>query len=972
MKARRLANDLLAHGSSIRAMAAAAPVSRLHGRDAEVRALGDCLDVLASGRPAVALIEGEAGIGKTRLLAEFVDDAQRRGFQVAVGRAEELEGTRPFGVIAEALGCTRDSADPRRAAVTALLAISDSDRGPITVTSDPGLQFRAVDAFVDLVEELALRAPLVIGLDDLQWADPSSLLTIGAIGRRLTDLPVAVIGCYRPSPRVPQLQRAVDSLEAAGARQLRLGRLSEDAVSELVAESVAAEPGPGLMSEIAGAGGNPLFVTELLGAIVQEGILRTSGGRADVEGMTLPPTLRLTILRRLSFLPDETLQALRAASILGTSFTLTELSATTARPALDLSGVLAEAIAASVLADDGTRLRFRHDLIRDAIYEDVPGSVRLALHREAGQQLAAAGAPALQVAEHLVRGATGVDTEAVTWTVSAAHEAAAGSPDIAAGLLERAIELMDQGDSGRDGLLAERASSLMWAGRVAESADACREILDRAHDPAVDGPVRICLGLALLAGGRPHDAVQELQRARELPLLTDAERAAGLGWESIARMWLGDLDAATTTAEQTRSAAAVVGDHMAATIAVAMFGVISVLRGNLAAADRFSADAVRVADQSPGRQGHRYPVSAPRGFILIELDRLDEARASVDAGLRTSEELGIRWHLPSYQMVRLVERFIAGEWDDAVAEVEASRDLARETGETYTVIVANSVLALICLHRNDVARAATVADEATRQLRETGARYRAQWALCAQALVLQARDEFADAFALLNECWDLCAGLGLELEYRVLGPDLIRMALAAGDTERARAVSARVAELAARNDVPSLTGTALHCQGLVTGDPETLRAAVDAYARSPRRLEHALSCEDAGIAFTRKGFADDARPYLDRAVEIYERLDAARDLARIESVLRTVGIRRGRRGTRSRPQHGWASLTSTEQNVAHLVAEGLSNPQIGDRLFVSRRTVQTHLAHVFAKLTISSRAQLAAEVVRQRGQTRIP
>ena len=111
----------------------------------------------------------------------------------------------------------------------------------------------------------------------------------------------------------------------------------------------------------------------------------------------------------------------------------------------------------------------------------------------------------------------------------------------------------------------------------------------------------------------------------------------------------------------------------------------------------------------------------------------------------------------------------------------------------------------------------------------------------------------------------------------------------------------------------------------------------------------------------------DARPMLDRAVETYERLDAARDLARIESVLRTAGIRRGRRGARGRPQHGWASLTSTEQNVAHLVAEGLSNPQIGDRLFVSRRTVQTHLAHVFAKLAISSRAQLAAEVIRQRG-----
>ena len=112
---------------------------------------------------------------------------------------------------------------------------------------------------------------------------------------------------------------------------------------------------------------------------------------------------------------------------------------------------------------------------------------------------------------------------------------------------------------------------------------------------------------------------------------------------------------------------------------------------------------------------------------------------------------------------------------------------------------------------------------------------------------------------------------------------------------------------------------------------------------------------------------EQARPLLDQALEIYERLDATRDLARAEAVLRGVGIRRGRRGIRSRPQYGWASLTLTEQTVARLVAEGLSNPQIGDRLYVSRRTVQTHLAHVFTKLDISSRTQLAAEVTRQRG-----
>ena len=355
--------------------------------------------------PAIVLVEGEAGIGKTRLLAKALEDARGRGMHVAAGRAEELERTRPFGVLAGALGCARSSPDPRRAAIAGLLAApAAGDQGPITVTSYPGLRFRVVDAFTDLVEELALAGPVMLGLDDLQWADPSSLLTVGALARRLTGLPVGVIGCLRPSPRAAELNRLASALDAAGARHLTLHPLTREAVTGLVAQAVAAEPGPRLLAEVAGAAGNPLFITELLGALAQEEAITTVGGRAEVAETVLPPTLRLTILRRLSFLSEPTLQALRSASILGSGFSPTDLATVTGRPAVDLSVVLGEAMRARVLEDGGDRLRFRHELIRDAIYGDLAGSVRRALHREAGQRLAQAGAPALQVAEQFRRG----------------------------------------------------------------------------------------------------------------------------------------------------------------------------------------------------------------------------------------------------------------------------------------------------------------------------------------------------------------------------------------------------------------------------------------------------------------------------------------------------------------------------------------------------------------------------------------
>ena len=192
---------------------------------------------------------------------------------------------------------------------------------------------------------------------------------------------------------------------------------------------------------------------ELLGALMQEGAVEVAGGRAEVARVTLPPTLRLTILRRVSFLPGATLQALRDASILGSVFSLTDLAVVTGRPAVALSVALAEAIRAGVLADDGTRLRFRHDLIRDALYEDLAHSVRRALHREAGQRLAQSGAPAPQVAGHLARAATPGDAEAIGWLTRAGREATGTSPAVAADLLGQAIGLMDRADPGRDRLL---------------------------------------------------------------------------------------------------------------------------------------------------------------------------------------------------------------------------------------------------------------------------------------------------------------------------------------------------------------------------------------------------------------------------------------------------------------------------------------------------------------------------------------
>ncbi len=377
----------------------------MQGREDEAGVLAQALDRARAGRLAVVLLEGEGGIGKSRLLTETLQSAHSLGMEVASARAEELARTRPFGLVGRALDCSAASQDPRRARIGRLLTAGAGDHGTGTVSSDPGLQFRAIDALSDLVEELALEQPLVIGPDDLQWSDPSSLLAVATMAGRLSYLPLLIIGSRRPFPVGSELQRVLHTLVAGGAQELTLRPLDAAAVTGLVAEAVRAEPGPDLLAELAGAAGNPLFVTELLAAMAEEGSLQVVGGRAETTRSGLPPNLRLTILRRVGFLPEDALGLLRSASILGSDFSVSDLSVITGRPTTTLVTGLLAAVRARVLEEDGPRLRFRHDLIRDAVYQDVPLSLRRALHREAGQRLAATGASALQVAEQLTRAA---------------------------------------------------------------------------------------------------------------------------------------------------------------------------------------------------------------------------------------------------------------------------------------------------------------------------------------------------------------------------------------------------------------------------------------------------------------------------------------------------------------------------------------------------------------------------------------
>jgi tetratricopeptide (TPR) repeat protein len=733
------------------------PEGGLAGRSAEVDQLRSAVRQVAGGTGRTLVVVGEAGIGKTRVVDAGLADADDLGVRVFEGAADELEQRRPFGVIADCLATGRSATERERAAVTGLLGEgSGADVFGGWLADAPQAEFQIVEGFVALVEALSVQNPVVLVVEDLQWADPSALLVLYRLARRVGQLPLLLVCTVRPVPRSAELEGCLRGLRAAGASELGLGPLDAMAVAKVIEQLVGGPPGPRLLRQVARAGGNPLFVTELVDALQRDGAIRLRpDGAAELTTVGMPPSLPLLILHRLSFLAPATLELLRVASILGSSFALTDLSLVVGRPTAGLLAALEQALAAGILEQRGELLGFRHDLIREALYQDLPAPVRRGLHLDAGRALAGAGAPAERVAEQLVRGASAGDTQAVAWLQRAARQAAPRAPTVAVDLLGRALELAGPADPARDGLLAEQAVSLMWAGRLADAEATCREVLARTHDRDTAAMLRLCLMQTLLGRGRIEQALQEVETAVASQQLSDPERVRLQAFQASALASLGQLDAAADTATRTRPAAAEVGDDLAGCICVATLALVANLGGDFLRALGLAVEAVHSADQSASLLAHRFPVSLFLGGCLHDTDRLAEGQVALQRGRRISEELGIKRELPLYYWGLAQGCLWLGEWDDALAECQACLELAGEYGmRLHGTVFSHSIHAVIAVHRGDLPDAEGAVAAAERELAATGPQLGWDWLLWANALLLEARGQPEGSLATLCRAWD--------------------------------------------------------------------------------------------------------------------------------------------------------------------------------------------------------------------------
>src|SRR5690349_3417008 len=367
----------------------------LIGRVEERARLGDWVEDLISGTGHAVLIEGEPGIGKSTLARATAAYAERRGCQIFRAAADELGQELPLQPLLDALRARETTDEPRLATILRLLH-GEETSGP----ADPAVA--ASEQMLTLMAELCSAAPTVLIIDDLQWADASTISVWDWLARSAGRAPLLLIATTRPVPLRDELLAVQRTVGESGT--IRMVGLPDAAVVDLIRTIVKGKPGEDLLQLADGAAGNPLYISELIGGLVRASRMTvTEAGVVEVTGGPVPDSLIAAIAQRLDFLPRKVRTILRAAALLGVEFLVSDLAIVLNRRVPELISAVDEALAAGVLKEEKDTLAFRHPLIRDALYDDIAVPVRAAWHQDAAKALAEAGVPVRRVARQLWR-----------------------------------------------------------------------------------------------------------------------------------------------------------------------------------------------------------------------------------------------------------------------------------------------------------------------------------------------------------------------------------------------------------------------------------------------------------------------------------------------------------------------------------------------------------------------------------------
>ncbi|MFC0863301.1 AAA family ATPase [Sphaerimonospora cavernae] len=939
---------------------------RLVGRRDALDTLHGALDAsLREGFQLVALA-GEPGAGKTRLLGELASLSTERGFVQLWGRAAEFEQVMPFSALVDALDDhldtrRREIAETLRAAHTVPLArvfpalaatgpVPDPPEGELDDDDRSGLgRYRVYRALRHLIGTLAGPSGLVLILDDLHWADDGSMEFLDHIVRHPVDAPVLIAAAYRPAQATPRLTTLVHGAGPRG-HEITVGPLGPAEAAEFLGRSVARGRGRALYEA---SGGNPFYL---------EALARMGG--ADVT--TLPPTALAALRIELGGLPPAALLLAQAAAVAADEFEPAIAAIAAEMPLPAALTALDTLVERDITRAAGSgRFRFRHPLVRQAAYESAAPGWRLGAHARIAAYLAGLGAPATARAHHVEQSGSFGDRRSVGVLVEAARTVIAHAPATSAHWLRAALRLMPDDQDSREDRLA-LLLELSWAqgvsGRLAEGRDTARELLRLLPENDYRRRGRAARVCALMERqlDRPHEArallLDELSRMPNPRAAEAVPLRMRLVAESMMRV---DFRAAQAVLDLMPDSA----DDWEPGLAVA----VAALRPMPAFAAGRAEDALRSAETAD-----RLLAAAPDEHLSEWLDavawlcwaesylgRYGDALRHFDRAAAVARSTGQSYILTNLLAGRAKTLVALGRLDEATATAEESVEGARLLDSGQQLVFALTQLCLAATWSGGDETAVLAGDEAVRrgvgggEVWEATARFAR-----GQALINAGRPE-EGAEAVLDAC-DRFESPKLDRGTLLQACESLAWAAALrGEDVQASAWAERTARL----DDPRLPAFAglvplARAHGLRRAQPADSAAAAEEAAGlltgCERRLDAGRAMLAAGLAYQEAAQRSRARDCLRTAAEILESCGARSLTARAHRALRRLGVR-----VPTAAPSAVLGLSPRELEVARLVAQGLTNQQVAQRLFLSVRTVETHLSRIFAKLEVSSRVGVA-------------
>ncbi len=922
--------------------------SDLVGRDAERARLAQLVAAGIAGAGRVGLIEGPAGIGKSRLLAEVRALATDAGARVLSARSSQLERELPFGVVRQLFEMTLSEPDARGgllcgAAGPAAPAIFGEQSG----AADPVLgdaSFAVLHGLYWLALNLAAERPLVLLCDDLQWCDAPSLRFIAYLARRIEGQPVLLAAAQRSGEPPTDPALVAEIVQDPALVVLRPRPLDEAAVAALVRDRLGADPEPAFRQAcLRTTGGNPLLLRQLLIGLEAGGV-RPDAAHASTVRAIGSRAIASTVQLRLARLPAEAIAVARAIAVLGEDAALPAVATLAAVDERRVAAATADLARVEILRP-GAPLGFVHPLVLDAVYDAIAAGERELAHAHAARILRDAGAAPERVATHVL--AMGPRGE--PWVVELLRRAAAaalrsGGSQSAVAYLRRAL----QEPPARDEALAIEVDLGMAETLTSASAAADRllGVHERLVDPAQRAQVADVLGRALMFSGRAAAGqVVARETAASLPAGFEDARRRLEAFALIANCFeVPDPSNFHEAARHRHVAPDGVGAGHIAIVAALQWAYTDGGADACAALTRAGLREGRLAATDNG-------LLSVAAALVLDMADADEVHPLWDDLLAVGYQRGSLFSVSSVHLWRGYTLWRHGDLMDADESLRTAMDeIALYSYGSEAQFYAGGFHAGVCVDRGDMEAARRALAWAGPVGRTAiGGRY---WRLSRMAMLLH---EGRDAEALLvaeetqrHYAWienpaDGSALVGRAQALARLGRAEEGLDVAEGELVRAR-----------RWGAPGTVGPILRTLGTLRGPDglETLEEAVDVLDRSPRRLERAKGHLALGEALLGLGREAAARDVLRRAHALATVCSAAVLVERITALLVAAG------GTPA-PPAGPEALTRTEQRAAQLAAAGRDDRDVAQAMFLTPHAVEVRLDAVQRKLGVASRRDLA-------------